>query len=106
MNKPLVHENHFDLTQKINENFRDILGEINKNLEPLISADDFKTPNLFDAEPKESKQTEFSLPTKSSKKLHYKGSNEYQNEYMDKKVKKKFIKDIILTEPSELPFFP
>ena len=27
LNRPLVHENKFDLTQKINDNFKDILGE-------------------------------------------------------------------------------
>jgi hypothetical protein len=28
LNRPLVHENRFDLTQKINENFKDILGDV------------------------------------------------------------------------------
>ena len=32
LQKPLVHENRFDLTQKINENFKDILGSINKQI--------------------------------------------------------------------------
>jgi len=27
LNKPLIHFNKFDLTQKINDNFKDILGE-------------------------------------------------------------------------------
>ena len=33
LNKPLVHENKFDLTQKINDNFKDILQSINSKLE-------------------------------------------------------------------------
>lgn len=27
LNKPLIHENKFDLTQKINDNFKDILSQ-------------------------------------------------------------------------------
>lgn len=33
MKKPLVHENKFDLTQKINENFKDILQSINTQMQ-------------------------------------------------------------------------
>ena len=28
LNRPLVHEHRFDLTQKINDNFKDLLGDV------------------------------------------------------------------------------
>ena len=100
LNKPLdklVHENTFDLTQKINDNFKDILGDTCTAL--LLQGEDSKEKRHDKAEDHlqtpsfcrsglEEKKVE-----KVSKKMVY-AQNEYQNEYLQqqsKAVKKKYI---------------
>ena len=38
LNRPLVHENKFDLTQKINDNFKDILNGFSKEEENKLQS--------------------------------------------------------------------
>jgi hypothetical protein len=112
LNKPLVHENKFDLTQRINENFKEILQSINTKIESedskAFSEDELmikvvpqsnqnpnlETPYFLDkrhALPEEEKHSR-----KSRKKQYLR--DEYRDEYLAGKhisggVKKRYIKD-------------
>ena len=48
LNKPLIHENKFDLTQKINDNFKDILNTANRCYDSYtqnIYSNDYSLPD-------------------------------------------------------------
>lgn len=47
LNKPLIHENKFDLTQKINDNFKDILNQSSRydNYNQHMYNNDYSQPD-------------------------------------------------------------
>lgn len=97
LNKPLVHENRFDLTQKINDNFKDILHSINSKIEAEnftgsgeihFAVEDrnlnLETPNFVQ------KQLPDSTSIKASKKMHYLNRDSGDHPAV---VKKKYLKN-------------